>query len=78
MWKSDNRRVNLRVNLEHIKSGGYFSSLLCENLKITLENITILPVVSYGYEAWFLALIEAHRLRMFDKNVLRKIFRLRN
>jgi hypothetical protein len=56
---------------------GYFSGLLCEKLKITLDNITILPLVSYGCEAWFLALSEAHKFRVFGKNVLRRIFRLK-
>jgi hypothetical protein len=78
MWKSDNPSVHLRANLKHITSGGYFCVLLCEDLRITLESTTVLPVASYGYEIWFLALIESHILRMFDKNVLRKIFRLRN
>jgi hypothetical protein len=28
----------------------------------------------YGYEAWSLTLSEEHRLRAFEKSVLRKIF----
>jgi hypothetical protein len=34
----------------------------------------ILPVVLYGCETWSLTLREEHRLRVFDKTVLRKIF----
>jgi hypothetical protein len=33
----------------------------------------ILPVVLYGYETWFRTLSEEHRLRIFDKRMLRKI-----
>jgi hypothetical protein len=33
-----------------------------------------LPVVLYGCETWSLALREEHRLRIFEKRVLRKIF----
>jgi hypothetical protein len=35
---------------------------------------TILPVVLYGCEIWFLALREEHRLRVFENNVLGRIF----
>jgi hypothetical protein len=34
----------------------------------------ILPVVFYGCEAWSLTLSEEHRLRVFENNVLKKIF----
>jgi hypothetical protein len=34
----------------------------------------ILPVVLYGCETWFLNLSEEHRLRVFEKRVLRRIF----
>jgi hypothetical protein len=33
----------------------------------------ILPVVLYGCETWSLSLWEEHRLRVFDKRVLRRI-----
>jgi hypothetical protein len=35
----------------------------------------ILSVILYGYEAWSLALLEEHRLRMINKRLLRRIFR---
>jgi hypothetical protein len=35
----------------------------------------ILPVVVYGSGTWSLTLTEVHRLRIFDNNVLRRIFR---
>jgi hypothetical protein len=34
----------------------------------------ILPVVLYGYQTWSLTLKEEHRLRVFEKRVLRRIF----
>jgi hypothetical protein len=34
----------------------------------------ILPVVLYGCETWFLTLKEEHKLRVFEKRVLRRIF----
>jgi hypothetical protein len=35
---------------------------------------TILPVVLYGCETWFLTFREEHRLRVFENRVLRRIF----
>jgi hypothetical protein len=34
----------------------------------------ILPVVLYGCETWSLTLREEHRLKVFEKRVLRRIF----
>jgi hypothetical protein len=34
----------------------------------------ILPVILYGCETWSLTLREEHRLRVFEKKVLRRIF----
>jgi hypothetical protein len=33
-----------------------------------------MPVVLYGCETWYLILREAHRLRVFENRVLRRIF----
>jgi hypothetical protein len=44
------------------------------NIKIRIYNSIILPVVLYGYETWYLALREEHRLREFENSVLRRIF----
>jgi hypothetical protein len=44
-----------------------------KNLKIRIYKTIILPVVLYGYETWSLTLREGHRLRMFEKKVLRRI-----
>ncbi|KAJ4428380.1 hypothetical protein ANN_24399 [Periplaneta americana] len=50
------------------------SSLLSKNLKVRIYKTVILPVVLYGCETWTLTLREEHRLRVFENEVLRKIF----
>ena len=50
------------------------SSLLSKNLKIKIYRTIMLPVVLYGCETWSLILREEHRLRVFEKRVLRRIF----
>ncbi|KAJ4443688.1 hypothetical protein ANN_05363 [Periplaneta americana] len=50
------------------------SSMLSKNLKVRIYKTVILPVVLYGYETWTLTLREEQRLRVFENNVLRKIF----
>jgi hypothetical protein len=48
---------------------------LCYFKLIAVEYKTIiLPVVLYGCKTWSLTLREEHRLRVFEKRVLRKIF----
>jgi hypothetical protein len=47
------------------------SCLLSKNIKITIYNIIILPVVLYGGETWFLIIREEHRLRVFEKGMKR-------
>jgi hypothetical protein len=49
-------------------------SLLSRKLKIKIYRTIILPVVMYGYETWSLTLREERKLRVFDNNVLRRIF----
>jgi hypothetical protein len=50
------------------------SRLLSINLKITIYKIVILPVDFYDCQTWPLTLREAHRLRVFENRVLRRIF----
>jgi hypothetical protein len=50
------------------------SSLLFSNLKIVIYRIIILSVVLYWCEIWLLTLREEHRLRVFEKRMLRRIF----
>ena len=53
------------------------SSFLSKNLKIKIYRNMILPVVLYGCETWSLTLREEHRLRVFEKRMLRKYLGLR-
>jgi hypothetical protein len=39
-----------------------------------VHKTIILPVALYGYQTWSLALREAHRLRVSENRVLRRIF----
>jgi hypothetical protein len=48
------------------------SRLLSKNLKTRICKTIILPVVLYGCETWSLILREEHRLRVFEKKVLRR------
>jgi hypothetical protein len=50
------------------------SSLLSKNVKIKIYRTIILPVALYGCESWSLTLREECRLRVFENNVLRRIF----
>jgi hypothetical protein len=51
-----------------------FFRLISKNLKIKIYKTVILLVVLYGLETWSLTLREEHRLRVFEKRVLRRIF----
>jgi hypothetical protein len=50
------------------------SCLLSKNLKIRIYRTIILPVVLQGYKPWSLMLRKEHRLRVFEKRALRRIF----
>jgi hypothetical protein len=50
------------------------SRLLSRNVKVKIYKTIILPVILYGCETWSLMLREEHRLRVFEKTVLRRIF----
>jgi hypothetical protein len=45
-----------------------------KKLKIKIYKTVIFPVVLYGCETWSLTLREEHRLRVFEKRVLGKMF----
>ena len=68
------RRINMRntcyYSLEKILS----SYLLSKKLKVNTYRTIILPVVLYGCKTLSLTLREEHRLRVFENEVLRKIF----
>jgi hypothetical protein len=43
-------------------------------VKIKAHKTIILKIVLYGYETWYLTLMEENRLMAFDNRVPRKIF----
>jgi hypothetical protein len=47
---------------------------MTRNLKVKIYKTTIMPIVLYGCETWSLALREEHRLRVFERRVLSRIF----
>jgi hypothetical protein len=47
---------------------------MSKNIKIRIYRTIILYVVLYGCETWSLTLREEHKLRVFEKRVLRRIF----
>jgi len=48
--------------------------LLSKNIKIKIHRTTVLLLVLYGCETWWLILREQRRLRVFENRVLRRIF----
>jgi len=50
------------------------SRLLSKNLKIKIYRTIILPIVLYGCESLSLTLREVRKLRVFENEVLRRIF----
>jgi hypothetical protein len=45
-------------------------------VRAIIQKTIILPVVLYGCETWSVTLRVEHRLRVFEKRTLRRIFRL--
>ena len=64
----------ITVSCYHSVQNLLSSILLSKNLKSKIYRTMILPVVLYGCETWSLTLREAHRLRVFENRVLRRIF----
>ena len=48
--------------------------LLYKKLKVNTYKTIMLPAVLYGSETWSLTLREQQMFRMFENNILRKIF----
>jgi hypothetical protein len=46
-----------------------------KDLKIKIYRTVILPVVLYGFETWSVTFSEEQRPRVYEKRVLRRIFR---
>ena len=51
-----------------------FRLTVCLKKKIKIYRTTILLIVLYGCETWYLTLREEHRLRVFENRVLREVF----
>jgi hypothetical protein len=68
------RRMNSGNACYHSVQSLLSSRLLSKYLKIRIHKTIILPVVLYGCETWSLTLREEHRLRVFEKRVLSRIF----
>jgi hypothetical protein len=67
-------RLNLGNACYHSVQGLLFLRLLSRNVNVKIYKTIILPVFLYGCETWSLTLREEHRLRVFENNVLRRIF----
>jgi hypothetical protein len=74
MHEEINSRLNSGNACYHSVQSLLSSRLLCRNVKVKIYETIILPVVLYGCETWSLTLREEHRLRVFEKRVLRRIF----
>jgi hypothetical protein len=48
--------------------------MLSKNLKIKIHRTIIWTVVLYVCETWSLTLRDEHRLRMFEKRVMRRAY----
>jgi hypothetical protein len=68
------RRLNSGNACYHSVQNLLSSRLLSKCIKIRIYKATILPVVLYGWETWYLALREELGLRLFENRVLRRIF----
>jgi hypothetical protein len=72
--KEIKRRSNCGNACYHSVQNLLSSHLLSKNVKIRIYEITILHVVLYGCETWYLTLREEHRLRVFENRMLGSIF----
>jgi hypothetical protein len=61
----------------HLVQSLLSSRLLSRNLKVKIYKTVILPVVFYGCKTWSPTLRERHRLVVFEKRALRRIYILK-
>jgi sorting nexin-29 len=79
---TDQNHIHDEINSRLNSGNGYYHSirsllssrLLSRNLKVKIYKTIILPVVLYECETRSLTLREEHRLKVFEKRVLRRIF----
>jgi hypothetical protein len=74
MHEEINSRLNSRNACYHSVQSLLSLRLLSRNLKVKIYKTIILPVVLHACETWSLTLREEHRLKVFEKRVLRRIF----
>jgi hypothetical protein len=67
--------VKVRECLLSFGAESFVFQFATQNIRIRIYRTIILPVVLCGCETWSLTLREKHRLRVFEKRVLRKVFR---
>jgi hypothetical protein len=68
-------RLNSGNTCYHSVQSLLSSRLLSRNVRVKIYKTIILTVVLYGCETWSVILSEEHRLREFEKRVLRRILR---
>jgi hypothetical protein len=68
-------RLNPGNACYHLVQNLLSSCLLSRIVKVNICKTTILLGFFYGCETWFFTLREENRMRLFEKKVLRKIFR---
>jgi hypothetical protein len=66
MHKEIKGRLNSGNAYYHLVQSVLSSCLLSRNVKVKIFKTTVLPVVLYGCETWYLMLREEHRLRVFE------------
>jgi hypothetical protein len=72
-YKSGTTFLGMHVG-KHMDWKFLSSHLLSKNIKTAIYKTIILPMVLYGRENWSLTLREEHKLRVFERRVLRIIF----
>jgi hypothetical protein len=65
--------IELRECLLTFGPESLFSSFIPKSVKIDVLRITVLRVVLYGCETWYVILKEGYRLRDFENGALKKI-----
>jgi hypothetical protein len=67
-------RLNLRNACCHSLQNLLSSFHVSKNLKVKIHKIIIFHVVLYRCKTWSLTIREEHRLRLYEKRVLRRTF----
>jgi hypothetical protein len=68
-------RLNSSNACQHSVQNLLSSQLLSKHIKVKIYKAVNMLIVLYGHETWSLTLREEHKLRVFEKKVLKRIFR---